>query len=134
MKAIERVAARIKAIRQERGLSLEKFARKIAAAGYEVTQGALGHLETGRTKSIDLCLVLAISESTGLPLEEIIWPSGQLPAAPEALRESPLLRRFSDLIERMPPDELESHLRALELLADERERAGKKPGRSAAAA
>lgn len=82
MLSTKEIVARLKAIREGEGLSLEKFAREISSAGYEISTSTLGSIESGRTKSVDVRLILAIVEITGTPVWEIV--GGPLPTIRDA--------------------------------------------------
>ena len=75
-----RLLARVKELREARGLSQEAFAEK-AGLGYKYYQ----HVESGRRRDIRLSTIEKLAKACGLELWELL----NLDAAPAALTKDP---------------------------------------------
>ncbi len=125
---LQEIGGRVAALRAATGLSREKFARLVAGAGKDVTGETLLNLENAKGKSIDVFLLDAIARAAGVTLADLILEE---PAPVD--RENVEIRRFAEVLAKMGPAEVEPHLRALELLSQERETVAKAQGKKKSA-
>lgn len=129
MLSLRSLGSRIVAERTARGLSREKLARLVADLGQETSASTILYLEQAKGRSADLFLVAAIARALDVEMYRLIGETSPTPSTSE-----PLVDRFRILATEMPPAELELHLRALELLAEERKKKEKPKGAKKAAA
>lgn len=79
MPTTQEIVARLKAILDAQYPSIEKFARDISAAGFDISTSGLASILSGRTKTLDVLLLLAVSRAAHVPFIEIVGlPSASL--------------------------------------------------------
>lgn len=108
------IPARLRAIQKSLGLSTEKFARSISAVGgFEITTSGLRSSLSGRTKSIDVRLILAVCKATGTKVD-VLLDEDKEPCSPQVSKRESLLQRFKLALVTLDEKEVEIAVLSLE--------------------
>lgn len=66
------IGARVKQLRERRGLSIRQLRDRVRDKGYDITEGAIFQLERGQTASPGIHIVMGIADVFGLTIIELI--------------------------------------------------------------
>lgn len=124
----EELANRLRRLRENEGLSPEKMARIITNAGFDVSMSTVRNVESGSVKAIDVCYLQAFGRALRIPLA-VLCGEALPPLMPAPYPREEELQRFAKILDAMTPAEIEPHLRALELLVQERQQTDRKKGK-----
>lgn len=123
------IGERVLALRQAQGLSRDGVVKRLFTSGFETTMTTIRSLEAGTNDRIDVFLLSALAKAFGISLWTLIEESAPAVSA----SGHPLEARFSQVLTKMSPEEVEPHLEALEALAEKRAAALAKRGTKKAA-